>query len=378
MSFQPPKLPPPEPLSTPPLWPDKEKRWARGFGMQIDEVKRLKQLEPAEFEVFVEQYAYYLDNSKRYAEVLRSPGAGDQGRDVIAYIDPFGTPRRRWDNYQCKRYQTPLSPAHILPELAKLCYYTFIGEYSVPENYFLVCNSGIGPTLAKYIDGQNPEKLREALIEAWKGDFSKKLTGVKPIPLVGKLKTYVENFDFTIIRSVGIQKLLEEHGKTPYHHQIFGSQLKPRPAPLIPPEEILSSEIPYVTQIFEAYSDHKKQSLTKPSDLLENQLEELHDHYHEQRECFWFSETLKGFTRDNFEPGNKHFEELSEQMLKGLNNTLLQTHSDGFTKMLDVAKTAGTLQLGHSPILEDLRQEDRIGICHQLANENRLRWTKRK
>ena len=59
-----------------------------------------------EWEDFVLEWAHSL--KAKYAAVQRCGGAGDMGRDVVAYevngqVDP-------WDNYQCKHYDHALHP----------------------------------------------------------------------------------------------------------------------------------------------------------------------------------------------------------------------------------------------------------------------------
>ncbi|MFF5995186.1 hypothetical protein AAGS61_10565 [Lysinibacillus sp. KU-BSD001] len=81
------------------------------------------------------------------------------GRDVIGYLKYSQNDEAEWDNYQCKHYDKALTPQVALLEVGKLCYYTFIGEFTVPKNYYFVSSRGIGPKLAKLID--NPERLKD-------------------------------------------------------------------------------------------------------------------------------------------------------------------------------------------------------------------------
>lgn len=129
-------------------------------GPTLTPQKRIQLYDNKEWEIFVEEYAYGL--KKEYHTVRRAGGAGDQGIDVAAFRTDTGI-AGSWDNYQCKHYNAPLSPTDIYLELGKLCYYTFIGEYTVPENYYFIAPQGVGTTLAKLLRG-NHEELKKSLL----------------------------------------------------------------------------------------------------------------------------------------------------------------------------------------------------------------------
>ena len=112
------------------------------LGKPIEPIKRLQIFFPDEFEEFVLEWIDgYL--SKEYKIVRRSGGAGDKGRDVVAFFDEAG-PEAQWNNYQCKHYDHSLSPSDIWIELGKLCYYTYSQEFSISCSYYFVSPKGIG------------------------------------------------------------------------------------------------------------------------------------------------------------------------------------------------------------------------------------------
>ena len=51
-------------------------------------------------------------------------------------------------------------------------------------------------------------------------------------------------------------------------------------------------------------------------------------------------------------------------------------YSDGFIRVCTVTQAARELHLTSNPLLSCAKPKDRDGICHQLANEDRLQWLK--
>src|SRR5687767_8337700 len=98
-----------EKLSHPTVWPGVNRRLLTGGGAPIQPIKRLEVFSEDEFERFVLEWASGFLKSK-YVSVEQRGGAGDKGRDVIGWLDPAGVENRRWVNYQCKHYSTPLQP----------------------------------------------------------------------------------------------------------------------------------------------------------------------------------------------------------------------------------------------------------------------------
>ena len=117
-------------------------------------------------------------------------GSSDSGRDLVAYLDDT---YNRYDIYQCKHYDTPLKPSEYWIELGKLCYYTYVKEYRIPEKYYIVASKGIGAKLRKYIE--NPTIIGAGLIKQWDTYCGgKKQILADGITLTNELKTYIEQF----------------------------------------------------------------------------------------------------------------------------------------------------------------------------------------
>ena len=123
--------------------------------MNFPVAKLIELLEAAQWEEFTEEWATSL---KSYKEVERWSGAGDMGRDIVAFATDKKY-RGPWDNYQCKRYALKLQPNDVWVEFGKIIYYTFKGEFPPPTNYYLAASKGVGLKLQRLL--ADPARLRD-------------------------------------------------------------------------------------------------------------------------------------------------------------------------------------------------------------------------
>ncbi len=148
------------------------------------------------FEQFTLEWLYGCKKSK-YSSISRIGGAGDKGRDVVAYHNDGSV-----DYYQCKHYNVALMPTNYYLELGKLCYYTYKKEIPVPKEYFIIASNDVGTSLQDLID--NPSTLITKLIENWDTYCKTKITKTVEIPLDAPFLDYINSFDFTIIKTYPI------------------------------------------------------------------------------------------------------------------------------------------------------------------------------
>jgi hypothetical protein len=339
-------------------------------GAWVEPIKRLSIFDADEFEIFVEQWAseYLLH---KYYQVQKRGGSGDKGRDVVAWIDSPDVSPRKWDSYQCKHYKNPLMPSDFWLELGKLCYYTFIGDFTTPETYYVVASLGVGTTLQDYID--DPEQLRTRLIENWQKYCEDHITASARIALEGDFETYVNQFDFSIIQSLSPNTLIDQHSHTKYHAYVFGTKLEPRPSVPSPPSNVAPFETRYIQNIYDAFADHLKVEV-RDRDGFANAEHLVHAFDH-ARESFYSAEALKEFARDNL-PDNSYFIDILKQFFDGLQVVLYEPHVDGFSRMLAAHKLSTTLQIDSNALRDVIRSNDRVGMCHQLSNEGKIKWIK--
>jgi hypothetical protein len=300
--------------------------------------------------------------------VRQASGAGDKGRDVVGYIQAINT-AGPWDNYQCKHYDHPLYPSDMWKELAKLCYYTFEKRFSIPRAYYFVAPRGVGPEGLNLLE--NPKQISSGLVSQWQKGELLKIAG-KVIVLAGELLKYVESFDFSIVKDVSPSLIIDQHRNTRYHAPRFGGglvRLPPDKADV--PEDIALIEARFVEQLLEAYSDQASKPIANATELAAHP--KLKRHFDRQRNYFYLAELLRNFTRDNI-PEDGCFERLQDLIYDGVLDTAESDYVNGFERVKETVKAARNLQIDSHPLKECLEGYHRNGVCHQLANDDRLKW----
>lgn len=339
------------------------------LGIPIEPIKRLQVISHDDFEDFVREWVCgYL--KEKYIKVRRPGGAGDKGRDVVAFLTYDDRKNVIWDNYQCKHYNSVLSASDILIELGKLCYYSFKGAYSVPRKYYFVSPKGISTKLAELID--DSEELKKQLILKWNKNCRSKIISGENIELVGELLFYVENFDFSIISDIDPQVLIEQHSETRYFFYRFGGIQKNRPEPVKPPMNINDNEMLYIRKLLKAYSDHHKSNIDEINKLKNHT--EYYNHFNRQRKSFYSADSLMMFERDTLPPGLNAINDLKEEVLDGIIDTVESEFDDGFKRVKEVCKVARSLNTPSYPLNSSIKGNDLAGLCHHLANEDEISW----
>ncbi|AXB58648.1 ABC-three component system protein [Flavobacterium fluviale] len=336
------------------------------YGQHIIPIKRIESFYPDEWEEFIEEW---LDLKKSvYHSIEKFGGAGDMGRDVVAYIDnPVGNLDYRWDCYQCKHYKAPITPSNVYCEFAKIIYYSFIKEYPVPQKYYFVAPQDCGTKLSKLLI--NPEKLKSEIKENWEKHCANQITN-KTILLEEKLLEYFEKFDFSIFGKVQRKDVLKEHVNHSNHLARFGGSLPDRPKVTEKdiPINVQSHELVYVNNLLNAYNSTGKCKFIKTSDIDKSYL----IHFKKAREGFHFAEQLRVLYRDSL-PINT-YEDFQEEIFSGIANTLLTNHVDSYEKVKMSEDKAQQIQITSNPLKDVSKPQDRIGICHQLSNMGKINW----
>ena len=334
-------------------------------GLPIPKTIRVQSFSPAEWEEFTQEWASSLKSE--YSEVARFAGSGDQGIDVIGYLTD-GTFAGGWDNYQCKHYDKALAPSQIWVEIGKVIYYTYLGHYPAPRKYYFVAPHGVGTALSKLL--ALPERLKEGLRNKWDIACAEKISSTKKIALDAPLQKQIDGFDFSIFSSTSVVKMLEQHSKTPFHAVRFGGGLPTRPKPQNPPDKHGLVESRYIEQLFEAYSEYVNVQVSSETDL--HGRSDLREDLHRQRERFWHAEALRNFARDTVPKGT--FESLKDEVFDGVIDICNSNHPHGVGRMRSAMTHSATLSLASNPLVSVTKIKDKQGICHHLANEDRLTW----
>lgn len=334
-------------------------------GLPIAAIDRVRLMSADEWEDFVLEWGDSLRGT--YELVERCGGAGDMGRDVIAHAD---TVADVWDNYQCKHYAHGLAPSDVWLELGKLMYYTYTGRYSLPRKYVFVAPRGAGTKLSNLL--RAPAQLSAGLLDNWDRYCARQITTTEVVSIEGGLLKHVESINFDMFSAVPPLRLIEQHRATPHHAARFGGGLPVRQKPTPPPTELQEVEAKYVAKLLAAYGDHLGRPINAQSDLGSDV--GLADHLADARIDFFSAEALQSFSRDHLPDGE--FEDLQDQFHHGIKNDLRSGHKDGLGRVNAALATARSLQVANHSLSSVLSVYDRGGICHQLADHDRVEWVK--
>lgn len=316
-----------------------------------------------DWEEFIEEWMSH--KSSDYYDFERLGGAGDQGRDVVGYVDnPVGRDFYIWDNFQCKHYAAPLSPSKIWSEIGKICYFSFKKDYPFPRKYYFIAPLGIGTKLSNLL--KKPNEFKVELFRNWDKYCKREITEIGEVGLTKELKEYITELDFSAFDKITTIKIIMEHQKTQFHVVRFGVPLPERPVTPEVPENLGDHEITYVRKLLTAYDSHADKKITEVSEA--NKFKVYKRHLKRSREDFSNAEALRNFSRDNMPNGS--YESIQNQVKNGIADILDSTYSNGFDKVKDAVSETKKLQLPITPLTSCLTINDRGGICHQLANDD--------
>jgi len=334
-------------------------------GVPLPKAARVRTFAPADWEEFIEEWATSL--GMFYSKVRRFGGSGDLGVDIAGFVSSAGF-MGVWDNYQCKHYGHPLRPSDIWVEIGKIIYYSSMGEYVPPRQYYFVCSQGIGTSLEKLLN--DPDKLKNQAQLNWEKHCQAGITDTCAVPLESNLLAFFNTFDFKIFSSKSLIELIDGHATTGYHTVRFGGGLPLRPAAGTPPTEPTPDESRYIRQLLDAYSDHLGAPLATPADLNCNPA--FSRDFLRQRERFYHAESLRNFARDTVPEGT--FDALQDEVYHGVVDVCEGSYTNGFERMKATVAQAAQVALTSNALAPATKSQDRQGICHQLANDDRLSW----
>ncbi|MGY2127378.1 ABC-three component system protein [Blastococcus sp. SYSU DS0617] len=317
-----------------------------------------------EWEEFIYEWAHGLAVS--YAQIKRFGGSGDKGADIAAFKTERGL-EGPWDCYQGKHYARSLTLSDAAPEMLKVFLAVLDGHYVMPDSYRFLAPRGCATSLNKLLS--QPTKLREALLN--KLADGQPLAAALETARLAKVRELVTSTDFATFKSVELADALEVHRSTPWHSARFATSLKPRPAHKLPPVDVAPHETRYVSQLFSVYCEkHPEEDLSVDSLAFNARIGQ---HFQRQRESFYKAESLRVYARDSVPPGT--FDKLQDDIHSGVIDTAEADYGTGFERLSNVLSLVGQLDLSRHTLIAVTEIDDRKGICHQLANVDRLTWS---
>lgn len=334
-------------------------------GPPVTAQQRIFFYDDVEWELFIREWATGLETS--YVQIKRLGGTHDRGVDVAGFKTDLGF-EGAWDCYQGKHYAGPLTWTDAFPEMLKVFRAVDGGHYVLPDRYAFLAPRGCGSSLNRMLS--KPTELREKFLAELvriDGPASALADDVR-----ARVKMLAEAADFTLFQSVELLDALETHRATPYYVGRFGAPVPPRLVHEGPPAGIGAHEVRYVAQLIEVYAEVEPTGTFAAETVSSNT--KFGKHFQRQRESFYSAEALRLYARDSVPPGT--FEALQTDVLSGVVEVAESSHPTGMIRLASVLTTSGQLDLSAHALISVSSLDDRKGICHQLANDDRLTWVK--
>lgn len=340
---------------------------------------------PGDWEELIERWVYkkYSSNSESESveaveyQIEKFAGKNDRGVDIAVFKktdDGKVGFQGEWYCFQAKHYTNALTFADVFPEIFKMIRHVHAGHYVVPkEHYFIASNGFTTDTLNQLNDS---EKLKAAFIEAIRPKGNKsplayaKNQGLKIREAV--LET-AKSIDFSIFKTMSRKYLISEEETTTFYISREQSELPERDYNMKPGPALSADEDVYVRKLLDIYYEDK--SPTPSPFSLDDVPPDNQAHFQRQREYFYSAEDLRLYARESVPSGT--YEKLQEDILAGVIETAEDDHDNGMKRLRAVQDKAGLIPLDRHAILKSrIIPKDRLGICHQLANEDKLTWVK--
>ncbi|MEU6230347.1 ABC-three component system protein [Streptomyces sp. NPDC047042] len=319
--------------------------------------------DPDEFEEFVKEWVPALEPD--YERVERQGGTGDHGIDVAAYRSVQGL-EGPWDNYQCKRYKSALNWSTAAGEIRKMFAGVVLGHFARPIRYVFVA-----PAFARTLRDAlaKPEQTRVKFLAELASTSDEVITRLTADQRQ-EVTELAEQTDFSMFSPIDMDQMLEQHKTTPYWAMRFPDEQRERPAIMTPPDEHDAEEARYVRQLVQVYAERWK-SAANTLELIA-QHPTASKHMRRQREAFYSAESLRRFARDAYPEG--HFNAVMDDVCTVAVEVCDKRYELGWDRLQDVLEAAGGVALTQTVLTRFVRPLDRMGVCHHLANDDRLTW----
>jgi hypothetical protein len=319
-----------------------------------------------DWEEFIREWATALEPG--YVQIKRFGGAGDRGADVAAIRTDRGF-EGSWDCFQAKHYSSTLGFSDAGPEMLKVFRSVEAGHWSMPDTYQFLAPRGCGTQLNQLLS--QPKNLKKRFLQELHDPDKPLGNGVSANALAATV-ALATSTDFSMFKSVELLDAVALHRTTPYHVERFGSPLAERPAHEMPPAGLAPTETRYVEQLLEVYNERHACDDIRSDNVGEHG--DVGEHFRRQREAFYKAESLRVYARDSVPPGT--FERLQDDIHSGVVDVADDTHPDGWTRLTKVLTQVVNLPLDHHTLIQASYLDDRKGICHQLANGDRITWVR--
>lgn len=332
-------------------------------GPSVPPAQRIAFYSPDDWEHFIREWAMSLRPS--YTQIKRLGGSNDKGVDVAGFKTDQGF-EGHWDCFQGKHYANSLRWSDAFPEILKIFAGVVNGHYRLPDRYAFLAPRGCGTSFNRLLS--QPTKLKEEFM--MRLDNSKGVAAGLDASLRDRVRSLANDTDFAMFESVELVDAIAAHRNTAYHVARFGGPLPPRPSAAGAPVVIGELETRYVGQLMDVYREEKTVDDLTPETLYNHP--RLTEHFQRQRESFYSAESLRLHARDAVPPGT--FEALQDDVHSGVIEIAESNHVSSMERLTQVLQASMQIDLSSHALTTISQTDDRKGICHQLANKDRLTW----
>ncbi len=307
----------------------------------------------------------WTEKKSGYVEVKRIAGTGDMGRDVVGFL----TDARHdgpWDNYQCKQYRKSVSRSQGLLAIGKVLYWASQGHFSPPTNFYFVAPKGLARKLELLID--KPSELKKALIDGWATVCANSITRKVAVPLDAKVMGVINSYDFSNVRIVTIDDMMDDPAVKPLLIEKFGADPGKYPTAAVP-MDVQDIEMRYIDELVEAYGERAKEPFANHAAVLAN-VEHGPD-LRRQRERFFEADAFQKFYRDN--TSASIISGFRKDVKFGVIERWKVSADDTLARVEAVMNHAATVTCA-GPLAKYAHVPVKQGICHHFVNDGELSW----
>lgn len=352
-------------------------------GMALRAEQILSHVSADEWEEIIRDWVGSAEPS--YHKLSKPGSTGDRGVDVAAFCDEEGY-SGVWEAYQGKNYQEGLVFSDVFPEMVKLVDALVEGDTfkKPPIKYAFVSRKGVKTSLQHLLDDPGGIKtpfinelkkhINKAKQNAKDGEEAKNIYQISKkkytLKQLQDVKTYAEKIlDFSIFRFYDATDILGGKGQEWYFVSKYQTKLERAVGPLRLKD---TKQGLYLEKLVDVFKEQDKSCKDVAS-------VEIHPEYcvefQENRDSFYSAEVLRKSVEDSVPPNT--YDHLKEQIYMGVIPTARGTYKSGLKRLRKVHKKAYQMHLtGLDLIIPIMNPLDRLGICHQLANEDKLTWVK--
>lgn len=328
---------------------------------------RLAELDDGQLEEFIEIWVERRE--KAYVQVLRIGGAHDKGRDVIGFLTR-DLHEGDWHLFQCKRKTlgAKLGKPEALVELAKVFFHHVNGSYdTLPTQVALVSPRGVvGPLLDLLT---HSSRLKQTLIDEWDSVCAGKITAGQTVVITPAIRAAIDGYDFTRVTQLTATMIVKDPTAKASLVQILNEL--PGEAPSgVAPAKPKAIEREYLDQLRTVYAEAAGSTFQDVDAVFLDA--EYGDHLRDQRTRYFEAEAFKRFHRDNTD--RRLVGQFQDDIYQGVVDVHRETHPRLIDRLGAVMKHASGMDA--SILGRSARIPVKQGVCHHLANEGRLKWTR--